>query len=667
MTNISLIRYPQHDSCTSDLPLSSPSPSASAVMKKPAEVTIDVCQQEEARKGFTIKPGRRSSIGRRLAEDMRLCILGPSKCANISSSSSSSSAAAAAAAANEDDDHHHSDDYSFSTSVYSPGNIKTTGGSVYQDLLQHHNEMMTLGVCDMKGGDDDDNDEQGNQSGIPFRETRRNSLPTTFGSSSIHSVQSHRSVQLPYYPKIVEDEEEDTGRNADDREEEEESNTMYKLKRCHNDEYNGLYSNHQRPRIANGTCTASVMTDNITYPTNLTTGISSFYLSALEEAALTEEEEEELLLAKSQSRSESIDDDEASFGEQSFDDYSCNNDFDDAGDGNIPIAPPCKKSLSTFYQSALDVATSAESLFDELSEGDVECCIASEEVDEERSSTTASLSSSMSSRVNNTLHYTPTRSYRSIDDDNVDDYSTFISPNLIQSSTAPFNETSFPSTSVGGEESSSTNGPKLNSIDTKKYHVYNTNHYGVEDEDEDLRMVLELSLHEAVSSTHSDGVSSCSLFTLEENRNTIISEDNSCNVTLDHEENNDDDDDAFLISQLEAMEEYQKKSQDNNTTRSFSPLTNRRRLSAPVISTRTRSMSLRSSYSDAIPSSSLPGGETRRRRQSLLETKGETETRVSISDGTSHSVKCQGCNRRLLAPMNYSLVFCPKCRIVSPV
>ena len=115
------------------------------------------------------------------------------------------------------------------------------------------------------------------------------------------------------------------------------------------------------------------------------------------------------------------------------------------------------------------------------------------------------------------------------------------------------------------------------------------------------------------------------------------------------------------------MEEYQKKSQNNNTTRSFSPLTNRRRLSAPVISTRTRSVSLRSSYSDAIPSSSLPGGETRRRRQSLLETKGETETRVSISDGTSHSVKCQGCNRRLLAPMNYSLVFCPKCRIVSPV
>ena len=45
---------------------------------------------------------------------------------------------------------------------------------------------------------------------------------------------------------------------------------------------------------------------------------------------------------------------------------------------------------------------------------------------------------------------------------------------------------------------------------------------------------------------------------------------------------------------------------------------------------------------------------------------GEEETRNAMMQGHSHVVRCQGCNGKLHAPMRYSLVYCPHCKIVSP-
>lgn len=49
-----------------------------------------------------------------------------------------------------------------------------------------------------------------------------------------------------------------------------------------------------------------------------------------------------------------------------------------------------------------------------------------------------------------------------------------------------------------------------------------------------------------------------------------------------------------------------------------------------------------------------------------LLVRGRMETRVAIDQGMSHVVLCQGCNKRLHAPMSYALVFCPSCHTVSP-
>lgn len=46
--------------------------------------------------------------------------------------------------------------------------------------------------------------------------------------------------------------------------------------------------------------------------------------------------------------------------------------------------------------------------------------------------------------------------------------------------------------------------------------------------------------------------------------------------------------------------------------------------------------------------------------------RGHYETREAIANGKAHVVQCRGCLGRLHAPMSYSLVFCPKCKTVSP-
>jgi hypothetical protein len=51
--------------------------------------------------------------------------------------------------------------------------------------------------------------------------------------------------------------------------------------------------------------------------------------------------------------------------------------------------------------------------------------------------------------------------------------------------------------------------------------------------------------------------------------------------------------------------------------------------------------------------------------EDLLQ-RGNQETRSAIASGRAHVVLCQGCNSRLHAPMNYSLVFCPTCNTISP-
>jgi hypothetical protein len=118
----------------------------------------------------------------------------------------------------------------------------------------------------------------------------------------------------------------------------------------------------------------------------------------------------------------------------------------------------------------------------------------------------------------------------------------------------------------------------------------------------------------------------------------------------------------FLTSQFKAMEECRRNNHKNcspsNRTHSVS-----RRSSAPPTSGENDFQSLRAA-AISLPSSS--GERRQRRRRSLLETRGVTETRQAISNGNSRIVKCKGCKGRLQAPVYYSLVFCPKCQTVSP-
>jgi hypothetical protein len=65
------------------------------------------------------------------------------------------------------------------------------------------------------------------------------------------------------------------------------------------------------------------------------------------------------------------------------------------------------------------------------------------------------------------------------------------------------------------------------------------------------------------------------------------------------------------------------------------------------------------------PTTSVSRQDSNERRRELVE-RGTAETQRAISTGQAHIVTCQGCKGRLQAPISYSLVYCPRCQIISP-
>lgn len=53
-------------------------------------------------------------------------------------------------------------------------------------------------------------------------------------------------------------------------------------------------------------------------------------------------------------------------------------------------------------------------------------------------------------------------------------------------------------------------------------------------------------------------------------------------------------------------------------------------------------------------------------RRSDLLSQGVDETARAVREGRAHIVQCQGCYTRLQAPIDYALVYCPSCGVVSP-
>jgi hypothetical protein len=49
-----------------------------------------------------------------------------------------------------------------------------------------------------------------------------------------------------------------------------------------------------------------------------------------------------------------------------------------------------------------------------------------------------------------------------------------------------------------------------------------------------------------------------------------------------------------------------------------------------------------------------------------LVRRGAAETARAVQGGRAHIVQCQNCRARLQAPIQYALVYCPNCRMVSP-
>ncbi len=182
-----------------------------------------------------------------------------------------------------------------------------------------------------------------------------------------------------------------------------------------------------------------------------------------------------------------------------------------------------------------------------------------------------------------------------------------------------------------------------------------------DEDDEDLRMAIYLSRVESstASSFNSDRTCSTS-FSTKGSRAVGEAEkknnhQNVQNVTSDDLIENDNE---FLMSQLRAMEECQR----NNSTKCGPSI---RDHSMTSCSSESSNSCQNHFQSGSLPLRSGGKGQTRRRR-SMLEERGATETRQAISNGDSHVVKCKGCNGRLKAPMHYSLVFCPNCQTVSP-
>jgi len=56
----------------------------------------------------------------------------------------------------------------------------------------------------------------------------------------------------------------------------------------------------------------------------------------------------------------------------------------------------------------------------------------------------------------------------------------------------------------------------------------------------------------------------------------------------------------------------------------------------------------------------------RSRANADLLQRGNDVTRTAIQMGRAHVVICQGCGKRLHAPVDYSLVYCPNCNTISP-
>jgi len=622
--------------------------------KKPAETMLMNLSEQDIKESG--KNSRRLSPGKSLAEGMRSCILG-SKCTESGGNGSS-----------------------LCTSCISES---SNGISVYQALLRYHNEIMVLDDEDkdtnilMKIEDEDneisemgiksnhsnsrfhrhdgankENSNNDNNKGGTVNLWKQKTTSTiregrTSSSSSIHhSVHSSRSMQL--YPKVLEEMGEQDSNEGEEQNE-------YQLKRHHNDEYNSLFHDQKQTGSAHTVTVTDTDTDTTTATaTDVTTdlpAISSFYLSALEEATLTEEEEKLLL---HQPEDCNVGNAIATINHTPINYVSRNNDSDD-----IPTSFTNKKTKSSFYLSALEKTACPEEFLEgelrlqqqEQSEED-EYSIAIRTSSEMYRVASSSSSSHRASMVSGAMN-SQMRCYQSLDD-NITSSSA-----VTRSVAIPFNTTSFLPTLREGEANI---GSQVIAKNIKYDHTYTGNHEDQDDEDEGLRLALELSRLEATTvASFSDGISSCSLSTIEGERNCLARMEDNChenNLKLDT-----NDDEAFLISQFTAIEEYKKNSNnDNGTSYGTKSCTSvsRRRLSEPSIST---SMSLLSS--DAILSSSL-SGERRPRRRSRMETSGAKKTLEAISKGKSHAVKCQGCKGRLIAPVHFSLVFCPKCKTISP-
>jgi len=188
-----------------------------------------------------------------------------------------------------------------------------------------------------------------------------------------------------------------------------------------------------------------------------------------------------------------------------------------------------------------------------------------------------------------------------------------------------------------------------------------------DDDEECLRLGLYLSRLESstVSSMHSEGSRSCSIVSagtrspsseLDEDSQKINRTDRFSCVSAPTASNMNDNE--FLVSQAKAMEEYQKKSIAETSRRSSAP---------PTVPLSDQPYPKNITTTTASSASSTATRERRQaRRRSLLEMRGASETRKSISNGNSRVVKCKGCKGRLQAPVHYSLVFCPKCQTISP-
>jgi len=568
--------------------------------KKPAETMLmNLREQEIEGRG---KNRRQSSPGRILAESMRSCILGSKYTGSSGNTAMvgtmsqltppvplalevvmcSMEVKVEKAARLGDDDYcndlrttFHSTLHSYNRacssccstgigsslckSCISKSSKSSNGISVYQALLRYHNEIMVLDDEDKDTdilmkieekdneigelgiennhsnsrfhrhdyGVDRENNNNDNNKGETTSIWQQRTTPTiregrnTSSSSIKHSVHSSRSMQL--YPKVLEE----MGEQESDEGEE---HNEYQLKRHHNDEYNSLFHNRKEA------CSAHTVTD--TYTTTDLPVISSFYLSALEEATLTEEEEK-LLLQQQQDQSV-VDHDQRRNQHQPEDGnviatinhtptnyVSGNNDTDD-----IPTSFTNKKKKSSFYLSALEKTACQEEFVEE------ELRLQQQERSEEeeysvalRTSSemyrAASLSSSIdgdhislsSSSSSHRASMDPgamnsqIRCYQSLDDNSTS------SPAVTRSLAIPFNTTSFLPTLREGKTNI---GSELIAKNIKYDHTYTGNHEDQDDEDEGLRLVLETSRHEATTAAScSDGISSCSLSTIEGERNYL--------------------------------------------------------------------------------------------------------------------------------------------------